>query len=275
MTWVHRELSVLNIPPLKRFGQHFLVDERTRDALVDCAELTASDSVLEVGPGLGFLTSSLIRKAGHVIAIEKDRALASYLQKKYSSARNLTVIQGDVLRIEVPRFTKVVSSPPYNISSKLVFLLLRTGFKLASLLLQDEFARRLTATAGSRDYGRLTVMFQSQAKADLVMEVARSSFYPRPQVDSALVTLRPIESTVTDMDSFSDLVRTLFTQRRRKMRAVLAKYLKTRYPSKCDWILREISSHLEKRIYEVSPQEFADLSNRIIEIAAESDANAS
>jgi len=275
LTWARRELNALNIPPLKRFGQHFLVDERIRDALIDCAELTASDSVLEVGPGLGFLTSSLISKAGRVIAIEKDHTLASYLQKKYASARNLTVIQGDVLRITVPTFTKMVSSPPYNISSKLVFLLLRTNFQLASLLLQDEFARRLTAAASSRDYGRLSVMFQCQAKADLVMKVARSSFYPRPRVDSALVTLRSIEPRVMDLESFSDLVRTLFTQRRRKMRAVLAKYLKSRYPNKYDCILRQISSRLEKRIYEVNPEEFADLSNRIIEIAAECDADAS
>jgi len=78
-----------------------------------------------------------------------------------------------------------------------------------------------------------------------------------------------------DLESFSDLVRTLFTQRRRKMRAVLAKYLKSRYPNKYDCILRQISSRLEKRIYEVNPEEFADLSNRIIEIAAECDADAS
>lgn len=102
MAWVRRELDSIGIPPLKRFGQHFLVDRKTRDELIELAELTADDTVLEVGPGLGFLTSVLAEKAGHVIAVEKDRTLAAYLKDRFSNCRNLAVIQGDILNTKIP-----------------------------------------------------------------------------------------------------------------------------------------------------------------------------
>jgi len=165
MGWVRRELDALSIPPLKRFGQHFLIDKKVRENLVQLAGLTPQDTVLEVGPGLGFLTAALVTKASRLIAVEKDRTLAGYLTTKFASNTNLTVTEGDVLKIELPDFTKVVSSPPYNISSKLILLLLNSRFKRAVLLLQQEFVGRLMAPSGTREYGRLTVMFQSRAQA--------------------------------------------------------------------------------------------------------------
>jgi 16S rRNA (adenine1518-N6/adenine1519-N6)-dimethyltransferase len=271
VAWVRRELDSIGIPPLKRFGQHFLIDKGVRERLVELAELTTNDTVLEVGPGLGFLTAALISRAGRTIAIEKDRTLAAYLKEKFSNQQNLTVVQADALTIQIPEGSKVVSSPPYNISSKLILLIMNSRFRLAALLMQEEFVRRLTASSGSRDYGRLSVMLQSKATAKLDMKVPREAFYPKPRVDSALVTIRPsIEKLqVQNEQLFIDMVRALFTQRRRKLRGVLARYLKAQYPTLSDTIIQQIPL-IEKRIYELNPNELVVLSNQIAEATTES-----
>ncbi len=271
MAWVRRELDSIGIPPLKRFGQHFLIDKGVRERLVELAELTTNDTVLEVGPGLGFLTAALIGRAGRTIAIEKDRTLAAYLKEKFSNQQNLTVVQADALTIQIPEGSKVVSSPPYNISSKLILLIMNSRFRLAALLMQEEFVRRLTASSGSRDYGRLSVMLQSKATAKLDMKVPREAFYPKPRVDSALVTIRPsIEKLqVQNEQLFIDMVRALFTQRRRKLRGVLARYLKAQYPTLSDTIIQQIPL-IDKRIYELNPNELVVLSNQIAEATTES-----
>ncbi len=269
MAWVRRELDSIGIPPLKRFGQHFLVDRKTRDELIELAELTADDTVLEVGPGLGFLTSVLAEKAGHVIAVEKDRTLAAYLKDRFSNCRNLAVIQGDILNTKIPDNAKIVSSPPYNISSRLVLQILNSRFEHATLLMQEEFVRRLTAASGSRDYGRLTVMLQFRAQAKFAKRISRSAFYPQPRVDSALVTIMPTnEPPMKNRALFEDLVRVLFTQRRRKLLGVLTRHLERRYPDKSEHILKRITLP-EKRIYETTPQEFAMLSDQIAEALIE------
>ena len=264
MAWVRRELSALKIPPLKRFGQHFLIDEKTRHELMESGELTDKDTVLEVGPGLGFLTSVLANKAGLVIAVEKDRTLATYLKNKFSNHSNIVIVEGDVFKVILPNFDKIVSSPPYNISSKLVLMILNGKYKVASLLLQEEFARRLTAASGSRDYGRLTVMFQSRAQAKVVDKVSKDAFYPKPRVESAIIQITPKDEdpTIKNNELFTDLVRSLFNQRRRRLSGVLARYLKNRYPEHANVILQRISPP-EKRVFEVTPKEYARYSNQI------------
>ena len=262
--WVRRELDEIGIPPLKRFGQHFLLDRQIRDKLIDQAELSGGDTVVEVGAGLGFLTTALASRVGHLVAIEKDRTLAKYLADKFSHNLNVEVVQGDALEIPIPAGAKVVSSPPYNISSKLTLHILNSGFELASLLLQEDFVRRLTASSGSREYGRLTVMLQSRGRAEYVTQVPASSFYPQPKVNSALFTMRPAPPSVAILDPnvFEDLVRDLFTQRRRKLRGVLSRYLTAKYPTIKERVLSEVGFS-EKRVYELTPTEFITLSNAI------------
>ncbi len=272
MAWVRRELDSIGVPPLKRFGQNFLIDKGVRERLIELAELTVDDTVLEVGPGLGFLTEALINRAGHVMAIEKDRTLAAYLKAKFSHQRNLTVVEGDALTAHIPDGSKVVSSPPYNISSKLILLIMNSRFRLAALLMQEEFVRRLTASSGSREYGRISVMLQSKAVAEFVMKVPREAFYPKPRVDSAFVTIRPTSDNlqIKNQELFVDMVRSLFTQRRRMLRGVLVRYLKARYPTRCNTIIQHVTL-LDKRIYELNPRELMTLSNQIVDATTESE----
>jgi 16S rRNA (adenine1518-N6/adenine1519-N6)-dimethyltransferase len=199
-----------------------------------------------------------------VIAIEKDRTLAKHLAKRFSTNRNVEVIQGDALTVPIPANAKIVSSPPYNISSKLVLRIIGSRFKLACLLLQEDFIRRLTALSGSREYGRLTVMLQTRAQAEYVSHVPKSAFYPEPRVDSAIARINPVAGALVakDYGIFEDLVRALFTQRRRKMRGVLSRYLAAKYNAQREGILSR--AHLDdRRVYEVTPVEFIRLSDLI------------
>jgi 16S rRNA (adenine1518-N6/adenine1519-N6)-dimethyltransferase len=232
------------------------------------AQLSGEDTVVEVGAGLGFVTAALASKAAKVIAIEKDKTLSRYLEDKFSTNPNVRVIQGDALAIQIPPNSKIVSSPPYNISSKLILRILGSKFKLASLLLQEDFVKRLAALSGSREYGRLTVMLQTRARAEYISRVPRSVFYPQPKVDSAITTIRPMSTGPTPRDDriFEKLVRTMFTQRRRKARGVLSRYLQTSYRDQKELILR--GTNLEdRRVYELTPADFVNLSNLIADSA--------
>jgi 16S rRNA (adenine1518-N6/adenine1519-N6)-dimethyltransferase len=267
LAWVRHDLDALRISPLKRFGQHFLLDKDVRDKLVDLAKISRDDTVLEIGAGLGFVTAKLASKGNHVIAIEKDRTLSKDLRRKFSSNRNVEVVEGDALKFPFPAGAKIVASPPYNISSQLTLRILSSQFKIACLLLQEDFVRRLTASNGSRDYGRITVMLQSKAEAKYIKKVPRESFYPRPKVDSALATISPISSSIDIQDPriFEELVRNLFTQRRRKLRGVLSRYLQAKYAPQKNAILAE-AGQTDKRVYELSPSEFITLSNSIADV---------
>ncbi len=234
---------------------------------MESARLEPDDTVIEVGPGLGFITATLTSQPCSIIAIEKDRTLAEYLKNRFIKNSNVTIVQGDALEFQFQDQAKIISSPPYNISSKLILSILNSKFKLAVLLLQDEFVSRLTAPVGSRDYGRLTVTLQSRAKAERIIRVPRSAFYPSPKVDSAIVRIEPQtpDLLIKDQRTFNELVRSLFTQRRRKLRGVLKKYLKETYPTEMNEILIR-TSFLEKRIFEIAPLELIGLSNIISEV---------
>lgn len=235
--------------------------------MVAAAELSSEDRVLEVGPGLGFLTEELVKRAGTVVAVEKDRTLATYLTDHFSRVQNLEVIQGDALTVGKSGCMKLVSSPPYNISSKLVLFITRNRFKSAVLLFQDEFVQRLTAKSGSREYGRLSVALQAYAEAEIVMKVPRSAFYPSPRVDSALLTIKPRNDTlqIKDASLFEDLVRSLFTQRRRRLNTVLRRYFEDKYQPGFSSLLSQIETP-EKRVFQTSPTELVELANEITRI---------
>jgi 16S rRNA (adenine1518-N6/adenine1519-N6)-dimethyltransferase len=151
-------LKRYRILPSKARGQNFLVDDAIAKRIVDEAHIKSSDVVLEIGPGLGALTTQLLKKNCKVIAIEKDRRLIKFLSDRFST-ENLEIINADVLKVQLPDFDVVVSNVPYVISSPLTFKLLRIGFSRGVLTFQEEFARRLVSEPGDWDYSRLSVSF--------------------------------------------------------------------------------------------------------------------
>jgi len=253
--------------PIRRLGQNFLVDTAARNLIVNSAELSKSDTVLEIGPGPGFLTEALVARAGKVIAIEKDPRFVRILSRRHAGSRRLHIIQGNVLETKLPSFNKIVCSPPYYISSRLVLLLISKRFRRAVLTLQKEFAERLVARPGSPDYGRISVMVQHKASVQLVGVIRRDSFLPVPKVDSAVVVIRRKrpEVPVKSERLFSDIVRFLFTQRRRKARRVLSRYLETllgpRAPTSPG-----VTFLSDARVYELSVSDFERLSNEVFKI---------
>jgi 16S rRNA (adenine1518-N6/adenine1519-N6)-dimethyltransferase len=249
--------------PSKRLGQNFLIDESIAQEIVASISPNRSDTVLEPGPGHGTLTNLLIQKAGRVVAIEKDPHLVSELQEKLGNHSNLTVLAGDVLKMKdtFPAFNKIVSTPPYYISSKLTLLLAELNFDLASIVFQKEFGERIIAQPGSSDYGRLTVSVTRKLEVEWLRNIPRTAFDPRPKVDSALLRFvrKPIRTELDEI-LFEEMVRGMFNQRRRLSKSSMLHFLSLKYGKR---VAKEISEKLsipDKRVYELSVSELENLS---------------
>lgn len=244
----------------KRLGQNFLVDGSVRDRIIGFASPSRSDTVLEIGAGKGALTVELAKRAGEVLAVEKDPRLLRILEEALRPFGNVRIIAGDFLKVELPRFNKVVSCPPYGISSKLIFRLLNLGFERAVLVFQREFAERLVAKSGTEQYGRLTVNLWRRADARILGHVPRRAFRPIPRVDSAIVemTMKPSVRRI-DEGLFQELTRLLFSQRRRLARGVLRKYLSS---IGSDPALAQ-SIAPEKRVFELEPEEVEGICSKL------------
>lgn len=250
--------------PVRRLGQNFLIDAAVRERMLDVADVSKSDVVLEVGPGTGFLTEALIASAGKVIVVEKDPRLVILLKRKHERSKRLRIIEGDVLKVKLPHFNKVVCSPPYYISSRLVLLLVSKKIRSAVLTLQKEFAERLAAKPGSPDYGRISVMVQHKSSVELVRAIARDSFKPVPRVDSMVVVIRRKrpEVHVKSERFFTDMVRFLFTQRRKKASKVLRQYIDT-LPVDKGAKGRNVPSLPDARVFQLTVADFERLSNDV------------
>ncbi len=255
------------LSPRKRLGQNFMVDPLLLERMVSHASLKRSDVVLEVGAGFGFLTRLLAQKAKTVVAVEKDTRIMRVLNDELADLENVHFIEGDILKAAVPPFDKVVSNPPFAISSPLLFWLLEKPFETAVLTFQREFAARLDAPVGGRDYSRLTVSTYYYAETELLDPVPKTAFYPRPDVGAVIVRLQPRPASpfkVKDEAVFRDVVRVLFTQRNRLVRkAVLTLFRKqglkdTEAAEKADTL-----PFKDRRVRELSPEDFGALANEL------------
>ncbi len=253
--------------PKKRLGQHFAVNSDMLQRLVSHASLTKDDVVLEVGAGLGFLTRLLSSECKKVVAVEVDPNIVRILREQLRGLQNVELIEGDILKVSLPLFSKVVSAPPYSISSPLLFRLLERNFDWAVLILQKEFAERLAASVGSKDYGRLTVTVYYRAEVELLDYVPRTMFYPPPDVDSMMVRLKPRAPPfhVEDETIFFELVRTLFTQRNKKVRNGLISFLRKHEITGKEAVeLADSMVYSSKRVRELAPEDFGILANELL-----------
>ncbi|MBN1785223.1 MAG: ribosomal RNA small subunit methyltransferase A [Candidatus Bathyarchaeota archaeon] len=260
-------LRLYDISPKKRLGQNFAVNSGMLQRFVSHASLTEDDVVLEVGPGFGFLTQFLSSKCKKVIAVEIDPQLVRFLRTQLQSLKNIELIECDILKVSFPSFSKVVSAPPYSISSPLLFRLLEQQFEQAVLILQKEFAERLAASVGTKDYGRLTVNIYYRAEVELLDIVPRTMFYPPPDVDSMMVRLKPRAPPfpVDDEETFFGIVKTLFTQRNRKVRNGLISFLHQQHglTGKKAVELADSTIYSTKRVRELSPEDFGILADEL------------
>jgi 16S rRNA (adenine1518-N6/adenine1519-N6)-dimethyltransferase len=226
--------------PNKHLGQHFLFDKKILHDIIIPAELSANDTVLEIGPGLGTLTAELLATGANVIVVEFDRELAQNLKKKIEKgSNNLTVITGDFLQFNlnnVPENYKIVANIPYNITSPIIEKILTSENRpqIAVLLIQKEVARRIIAAPG--DLSVLAIRTQIFAETNLGIEVPPEKFTPPPEVDSQVLVLTPRpknlittfceNENITDETAFTKtfwrLINAGFANKRKKLRTSLA-----------------------------------------------------
>jgi 16S rRNA (adenine1518-N6/adenine1519-N6)-dimethyltransferase len=234
-----------------KLGQHFLNDRLTIERIVSFAAIKPDDKVLEIGPGTGILTAALAARARRIYAVEVDPDLAVALCGR---APNVQVINADALTVALPDYNKIVSNLPYQISSKISYRLLSRPFELAILMFQKEFVERLIALPGSKDYGRLAMVAGFFCRIEILESVPRTAFRPVPEVDSAIVRLRPREHQEVDTAVFMRLVETLFRNRRKKVKKGLAAFGVSR-----ETLAELDGSMLERRPEELTPDEVAGI----------------
>ncbi len=251
--------------PDKRRDQHFLIDANVLRKIVDFARIGKGEDVLEIGAGPGNLTELLAQRARRVYSIEVDAALASLLEERFKDS-NVTIVKGNALKVRFPRFDKVVANLPYSISSDVTFKLLKCDFKFGILMYQREFALRMIAKTGEPEYSRLSVGVQHFADVELLMSVPPQAFFPPPPVESAVVriTPRPAPYTVEDRELFMGLVTAAFAGRRKRLGNALVKGAHILGVKDMKGIVARLPRDLmEKRAEEVSPEQFAELADRI------------
>lgn len=205
----------MEVKPSKRLGQRFLVDKNIIRKFIEEADIKPNEVILEIGPGFGNITKELVNKA-KVIAIERDPRLVGELEKQ--DIENVKIINGDVLKTELPAFDKCVSNIPFQISSKVIEKLGKKQ-KFSVLILQKEFAKRLMAEPGERNYSRISILAQYFFIPVFIKEISRECFRPRPMVDSAIVKLVPrrVKPDVRNEKLFFLVVRSLFSHKNQKI----------------------------------------------------------
>jgi len=261
--YVKRSLRECGVRPRKRLGQSFTIDQHIMRLMVEHAKLGRRDIVLEVGAGFGHLTEVLAEKAGEVLAVEVDPRLVEALRRKFQGFKNVRVVHGDFLKLDLHgQYTKVASDPPYHVASKILFKLLEEKFDLGVLLFQEEFARRLVAEAGSREYSRLTVMTHMLTEVEPIERVPSSAFYPKPRTASMMVKLKPRKHPpfkVADQRAFKETVRFMFSQKRRKVNTAVKLMIKRGIIRDVVDLSKDIP-YLERRIFTLKPEEFEEIS---------------
>ena len=230
--------------PVKGLGQNFLVSQRVLRKIIEAAELSSNDTVLEIGPGLGILTQELAGRVKKVIAVEKDKKMVEILKENLKELKNIEIIEGDILKIKNLKLKiknyKVVANLPYYITSPTIRLFLEQVEArplLMVLMVQKEVGQRITAKPPKMNL--LAVAVQFYAKAEIADYVSKNCFWPKPKVDSAIIKITPktISTRPGLIDSFFKVVKAGFTQPRKQILNNLANGLKLNKEEAKNWLL--------------------------------------
>lgn len=231
-----RVLQEHNFQFKKKFGQNFLIDPRVLDKIVDAAQITKEDFVLEIGPGIGTLTQYLCESAGRVLAVEVDKNLIPILKETLASYDNVDILQGDILKQNIQgiadtynggRPLKVVANLPYYITTPILMELFESHVPLqnVTVMVQKEVADRMKAKPGTKECGALSLAVQYYAKPYIAAFVPPNCFMPRPNVGSAVIRLDCLAKTpveVKDEKLMFRLIRASFNQRRKTLQNGIA-----------------------------------------------------
>jgi len=266
---VRAALRELEFRPRKSRGQNFLVHERVIDAIVRLVDLSPRDEVLEIGPGLGFLTRRLIASAANVWAVEVDGVLVDWLKRSsLSEHSSFHLLHDDILTAPLdallPKYKiKLVGNLPYSISTPVLFRLFewRDHFSSLVLMVQKEVAERIASGPGSKEYGTLSVWCQVHGRVTKKLSVSPEAFFPRPKVRSTVLKIELFSEPMAGADvlpTLRGLVRAAFNQRRKTLSNALASLIK-RDRSEIDSFLQAQDIDPKRRGETLSVDEFIKL----------------
>ena len=264
----------------KKFGQNFLIDDHVITKIINAAEITKDDLVLEIGPGIGTMTQYLAESARKVIAVEIDKNLIPILGETLAEYDNVTVINEDILKLDINRLVeeenagkpiKVVANLPYYITTPIIMGLFESHVPLQSItvMVQKEVADRMQVGPGSKDYGALSLAVQYYAKPYIAANVPPNCFIPRPGVGSAVIRLTRYEEppvTVKDESLMFKLIRASFNQRRKTLQNGIANSPELPYSkAQVEKALKKMGLAANVRGESLTLAEFAKLSDIISE----------
>ena len=262
----------------KKLGQNFLIDTHVLDKIIDSAEITKEDCVLEIGPGIGTMTQYLAERAREVVAVEIDKALIPILQDTLSEYDNVTVINDDILKVDIHQIVqeknagkpiKVVANLPYYITTPIIMGLFESHVPLQSItiMVQKEVAERMQVGPGTKDYGALSLAVQYYANPKIVANVPPNCFIPRPNVGSAVIRLTAYDEPpvkVNDEKFMFRLIRASFNQRRKTLVNGLGNASDLNVSKEIvSQVLEEMSISPTIRGETFTLKQFAELSNRL------------
>lgn len=263
----------------KSLGQNFLIDGNIIEKICDGAHINENDGIIEIGPGIGTLTQQLCERAGKVISIELDKNLLPILDETLGDYNNVEVIHGDVLKIDLHQIIKeklqgknikVVANLPYYITTPIIMKLLEEKLDIDKIvvMIQKEVAERMHAVPGNKDYGALSVAVQYYSNPEIIVNVPKNVFMPKPNVDSAVIMLdinKDPKVEVSNTKIFFDVVKAAFGKRRKTLlNALSSGNLKVNKEEIQD-ILNRCDIHSQRRGETLSIDEFAKLANSISE----------
>lgn len=274
---VTRLLNKYDFKCKKRLGQNFLVDQNTLQIIINSLKLDKEECILEIGTGIGTLTSALSPLVKQVISVEKDKKLTPLLKESLSSSNNIEIIFEDIMNFDLVNFfeqkktkgeniEKIVGNLPYYISISLISRILELNryLKLAVFLVQKEVGERLMAKPGKKDYGILSLVTQYYSKPQKVHIVPPTVFYPQPKVSSMIIRLDIYKKPQVQVGSeklFFNIIRASFQQRRKRLINSLSNYFKEEITkAEIEDILTETNIDKNRRGETLTLEEFARLS---------------
>ena len=276
------KMSGYGIRPIKSLGQNFLADNNTIEKIIDAAEITSDNLVIEIGPGAGSLTKKLAERAGNLVAVEIDKNLIPLLNDVMADAKNFEIIHSDILKTDIktqildryPQYDsyKVVANLPYYITTPILMNFLENPNPPETMvvMMQKEVAERMAAGPGSKTYGSLSVVSGYYCRVKKIMDVSPNCFYPKPDVSSTVLRMEIRENPEVALDNevfFFKLVRSAFAQRRKKVSNSIANTLGYDIEkASIESLLVEMGLPGDIRAERLSISEFAELSNSLEKI---------
>lgn len=272
-------LKKYNIKLNKNLGQHYLIDDFKRRKIIESAHLNKEDIVLEIGPGIGTLSFEIAKNVKKLIVIEQDSKILKILSKEIEKRNitNIELIEGDGVKVDFPKFNKIISNLPYQISSPITFKFLEHDFDLGILMYQKEFAQRMLGKPSTKNYSRLSAMLYFKSNIEYLIDVSKESFLPKPKVDSTVLKISPRPNNICeeDFENYKKIVNCLFQHKNKKSGNALInsrhiigfkdkKELKNLLKEKSE--NKELEELLNHRVINLSPEEILKITQELKDI---------